>query len=143
MIFNVNFKKTMQEIIKTKLKKYGYKYSENEHSIDINLGMSQHLTVNFSENEKIIFKDKLKGWNFLTGIIEMSFKGAIIYQTIGMLFAIFFLMFVSQKSNILQFPFIYLLTGVSAWLIIWSVYYLIRLENIKTQIIFWIENSGK
>jgi len=142
MIFNVNLK-IMQEIIKTKLEKYGYKYSENEHNIDINLGMSQYLTVNFSKNEKIIFKDRLKGWNFLTGVIEMSFKGAIIYQTIGMLFAIFFLMFISQKSDILQFPFIYLLTGISAWLIIWSVYYLIRLENIKTQIIFWIENSGK
>jgi uncharacterized protein YacL len=131
----------MKEIIKEKLEKYGYNYTENKKILDIKLGFSQHLIIDFSEKEKIKFNDKLKGWNFLTGIIEMSYKGAIIYQTIGLFSAIILLMFLSISSENLIIPFVFILVGVSVWVIIWSFYYLIKLENIKKQIIFWIENK--
>jgi uncharacterized protein YacL len=131
----------MKEIIKEKLEKYGYNYTENKNLLDIKLDFSQHLIIDFSEKEKIKFNDKLKGWNFLTGIIEMSYKGAIIYQTIGLFSAIILLMFLSISSENLIIPFVFILVGVSVWVIIWSFYYLIKLENIKKQIIFWIENK--
>ena len=131
----------MKEIIKEKLERYGYNYTENKNLLDIKLGFSQHLIIDFSEKEKIKFNDKLKGWNFLTGIIEMSYKGAIIYQTIGLFMAIILLMFLSISSENLIIPFVFILVGVSVWVIIWSFYYLVKLENIKKQIIFWIDNK--
>ena len=131
----------MKEIIKEKLERYGYNYTENKNLLDIKLDFSQHLIIDFSEKEKIKFNDKLKGWNFLTGIIEMSYKGAIIYQTIGLFMAIILLMFLRISSENLIIPFVLILVGFSVWVIIWSFYYLVKLENIKKQIVFWIENK--
>ena len=131
----------MKEIIKKKLEKYGYNYTENKNLLDIKLDFSQHLIVDFSDRENIKFNDKLKGWNFLTGIIEMSYKGAIIYQTIGLFMAIFLLMFLSISSENLKIPYVFIMVGISVWVIIWSFYYLVKLENIKKQIIYWIENN--
>jgi hypothetical protein len=133
--------KNMKEIIKEKLERYGYNYTENKNLLDIKLDFSQHLIIDFSEKEKIKFNDKLKGWNFLTGIIEMSYKGAIIYQTIGLFMAIILLMFLRISSENLIIPFVLILVGFSVWVIIWSFYYLVKLENIKKQIVFWIENK--
>ena len=133
----------MKEIIKKKLEKYGYNYTENKNLLDIELDFSQHLIVDFSEEEKIKFNDKLKGWNLLTGIIEMSYKGAIIYQTIGLFLAIFLIMFLGNSSENFIILYVFMMVGISVWVIIWSFYYLVKLENIKKQIIYWIENNCK
>ena len=133
----------MKEIIKKKLEKYGYNYTENKNLLDIELDFSQHLIVDFSEEEKIKFNDKLKGWNLLTGIIEMSYKGAIIYQTIGLFLAIFLIMFLGNSSENFIILYVFMMVGISVWVIIWSFYYLVKLENIKKQIIYSIENNCK
>jgi len=133
----------MKEIIKKKLEKYGYNYTENKNLLDIKLDFSQHLIVDFSEEEKIKFNDRLKGWNLLTGIIEMSYKAAIIYQTIGLFLAIFLIMFLGNSSENFIILYVFMMVGISVWVIIWSFYYLVKLENIKKQIIYWIENNCK
>ena len=131
----------MKEIIKTKLKKYDYEFVEENNTLTVELGFSQFVIIDFSQDEKLKFKDKLKGWNFLTGMIEMSYKGAIIYQTIGLFVAVIFFMFLGLNKPDLSFLYIYILIGISLWLIMWLNYYLIKLENIKKQVISWIENN--
>ena len=54
----------------------------------VKLGLSQQIKIEITETNKIIIKDKLLGWNFLTGMIEMSLKNAIIYNLIGLSFAV-------------------------------------------------------
>ena len=66
------------------LDKYDYSYSEKNNTIVVKLELSQQVKIELSSN-KIIIKDKLTGWNFLTGIIEMSLKNALIYNFIGMI----------------------------------------------------------
>ncbi|NPA68074.1 MAG: hypothetical protein GXO50_05635 [Chlorobi bacterium] len=131
----------MKETVKSKLERYNYAYSEKEHSLDINLGFSQYLIVDFAREGKVTFKDKLRGWNFITGFFDTNYKTAVLYQTIGLFFAVILMIVLSSYSENVKFPFVFLLTGMSAWIIIWSFYYLIKLENMKKQIIFWIENN--
>ena len=40
----------------------------------IGLKSAQRIIIDFSDPEKIKITDRLVGWNFLTGLIEMSLK---------------------------------------------------------------------
>lgn len=72
------------------LNKYDYNYSEKDNSIFVKLEFALQVKIEFNEPNKIIIKDKLIGWNFLTGMIEMTLKNALIYNFIGtIIFGIF------------------------------------------------------
>lgn len=47
------------------------------------LELAQQIKIEFDKPTKIIIKDKLTGWNFLTGMIEMSLKNALVYNFVG------------------------------------------------------------
>ncbi len=133
----------MKELIKNKLEKYEYKYSEHNDILSINMGLSLYVNVEFKENGKVKVSDKLKGWNFLTGMLSMSIKASMIYQTIGLFVIIFLLPYfiISKTHSNLLIPALFLLVGMTAWIILWSFYYFIKSENMKKQIIFWIEQK--
>ena len=70
------------------LNKFNYNYHMKDDTILVKLGLSQQIKIEITETNKIIIKDKLLGWNFLTGMIEMSLKNSIIYNLIGLSFAV-------------------------------------------------------
>ena len=131
----------MKEILIKNLKRYRYNFSENKHQIIVKLGLSQIVKINFNEDDTISITDKLTGWNFLTGIIDMSIKNSMIYQTIGLIIGALLLIFVDGKERILFFPLLTILIAITGLIIIWSVFYFIRAENMKTKIIFWLNNK--
>ncbi|RLD62911.1 MAG: hypothetical protein DRJ01_05130 [Bacteroidetes bacterium] len=131
----------MKEILIKNLKRYRYNFSENKHQIIVKLGLSQIVKINFNEDDTISITDKLTGWNFLTGIIDMSIKNSMIYQTIGLIIGALLLIFVDGKERILFSPLLTILIAITGLIIIWSVFYLIRAENMKTKIIFWLNNK--
>ena len=133
----------MKEFIKDKLKKYEYKYSENHNNLSINMGLSLYVKIEFKENDSIKMTDKLKGWNFLTGMLSMSIKASMIYQTIGLFVATFLLILMGRTSDNLLIPFLFILVGMSVWIILWSFYFLTKSENMKKQIVLWIEQNEK
>ncbi|NRT13636.1 hypothetical protein [Flavobacterium sp. 14A] len=53
------------------LNKYDYNYSEQNNTIFVKLELAQQVIIEFNDPNKIIIKDKLIGWNFLTGMIEI------------------------------------------------------------------------
>ena len=117
------------------LNKYNFIYSEKNNSIFVKLELAQQIEIEFNEPNKIIIKDKLTGWNFLTGIIQMSLKNALIYNFVGMLILGTLTMISANENNGLDFiPFLFVF---STWVILFSVFYIVKLENFKNQVINW------
>ncbi|HAN77202.1 MAG TPA: hypothetical protein DCQ31_05220 [Bacteroidales bacterium] len=125
----------MKEAIKLKLEKYDFKYSEKKNILNVKFGHSQEICIDFSNPEKIIIKDKLVSWNFLTGVIEMSLKATMVFNTIGLLIiATMFALFDIPNASF-YFTFLFGLVAI------WTLYYLVRSENFKKMLINWIEHS--
>jgi len=53
-----------KEIIKQKLEKFDYEFYEKGNKLIVKLGFSLDMEVEFTDENKIEIKDKLKGWNF-------------------------------------------------------------------------------
>lgn len=80
------------------LKKYDYKFHEEDQKIVVKLDFSQRVYLDFSEDDKMKITDKLIGWNFLTGLLSMSLKNAVIYNSIMCFFAFVILSLLNFKG---------------------------------------------
>ena len=114
------------------LEKYDWNYVEKSGKIIVKLDYSQQIIIDVSNLDKIIIKDKLVGWNFLTGSIEMSIKNAMLYNFIGLLLFSFMLL-AFDKSQMYN-PFF---LGYIGWVLLWTPFYLIKSESFKQQIVSW------
>jgi len=130
----------MKELIKSKLEKYDYKYLVKQNEIIIKLEHSLEMKIDFSNQEKIVIKDKLTSWNFLTGVIEMNLKNTMVFNTIGFFIVTIMISFLDKSSDAFNFSFFFLF--VIILVVIWTIFYLIKAENFKKTVIFWIENSN-
>jgi hypothetical protein len=128
----------LKELVKKNLEKYAYQYIERSSVLYVKLGLSFVGQIDFSHKDKCIITDRLKGWNFLTGMIEMSLKSAMIYITIGLLINVLCCSFFEKE---LSYNFVYVMIGLVAYEIIWMAYYSIKSESFKIQVMNWIENE--
>lgn len=114
------------------LEKFDYRYSVKNQVIEVKLDFSQKVMIDLSETTKIKISDKLVGWNFLTGLLVMSLKNAIIYNFIMSIISAFVLIYLQSiisSINFIPFYFVFIL-----WLLISIQYYVIKLENFKSRI---------
>ena len=130
-----NKQKMEKDKILNFLNKYNYNYSEKNNSIFVKLELAQQVKIEFDEPNKIIIKDKLIGWNFLTGTIEMTLKNALIYNFIWTIILGILCMYSENKENGLNFIALFLVS--ITWIILFSVFYIVKLESFKNQIINW------
>lgn len=119
------------------LDKSNYSYSEKNNSIIVKLELAQQVKIEFDEPNKIIIKDKLIGWNFLTGMIEMSLKNALIYNFVATILFGILCMYSENKENGLNVIALFLV--FLTWIILFSGFYLVKLESFKNQIINWVK----
>ena len=118
------------------LNKYNFTYTEKNNSIFVKLELAQQVKIEFDEpNIIIIIKDKLIGWNFLTGMIEMTLKNALIYNFIGTILFGILCMYSENKENGLNVIALFLV--FITWIVLFSVFYIVKLESFKNQIINW------
>ena len=117
------------------LNKYNYTYSEKNNSIFVKLEFAQQVKIEFDQPNKIIIKDKLIGWNFLTGMIEMSLKNAFIYNFVGTILLGIICMYSENKSDGINLTAMFLV--FTTWVILFSGYYVVKLESFKNQITNW------
>lgn len=121
-----------KENVITFLNKYDYKYVIKNNLIIVQLELAQQVTVDFCEPNKIIIKDKLIGWNFLTGMITMSLKNAVLYNFVGLIFLGFVCLYSENTENGINLVVLFLV--FTTWIILFSGFYLIKLEGFKTQL---------
>lgn len=117
------------------LKKFDYKFKRKDTEIVIHLPYSQRVIVDFSDPEKIRITDKLVGWNFLTGLIEMSIKSAFLYNFIGSILFTFLAVYVDVEN--IGITLIYFYLAFMFWVLLWTMYYLVKAENLKQTLINW------
>ena len=127
-----------EEIIEC-LTKFGYDYTVNGNSINVKLGLSQIAIINFLENDTIKITDKLIGWNFLTGLITMSLKTAIIYNSIIIILTTY-IVFISFLKVDNATPYLFLFTMLALFMIFFLIYYSIKLESFRIQLSSFIKN---
>jgi hypothetical protein len=120
------------------LRKFDYTYEKTNDQIEVRLGLGLRVTADFFNSEKVVIKESLTTWNFLTGTLDMSLKSALIYNFIGtfILSGLFFFGFdqggyISPTLIFLSMIFIVLL---------WSSYYLTKAEHMKQTLRRWNEN---
>jgi hypothetical protein len=119
------------------LKRFDYRYERKNNELIIKMDFSQIMIIDFSDSEKIKIKDKLVGWNFLTGLIEMSIKNATLYNFIAAMVITFLFVFLDYKSDKINLMFFFL--AVIIWMLLWTIFYLVKAENLKRILISWNE----
>ena len=120
------------------LNKYNYNYSEKSNSILVKLELAQQVQIKFEEPNKIIVEDKLIGWNFLSGIIEMSLKNALIVNFVGIILFGYVCIYCENQENGLHILPLFLV--FNTWVLLFSGFYLIKLEGFKNQLINWTKD---
>ena len=121
------------------LEKFDYKFERNNNELIIKMDFSQRMIVDFSKPEKVVIKDKLIGWNLLTGFIEMSVKNAALSNFIGMLFVTILFVLIDFKSEGNNFILFFL--TVLLWILLWTTFYLVKSESLKQTLISWNNES--
>lgn len=115
------------------LKKFDYSYTRTNNNLIIKMDFSQIMIIDFSDPQKTVIKDKLVGWNFLTGVIEMSLKNAILYNFIAAIIISFLYIYFHLEYDGMFLIFFYLL--FLFWVLLWANFYLVKLENLKQNLI--------
>lgn len=111
------------------LEENNYKYKVKNQIIVVSLEFSQNVIIDLSDSSKIIISDNFDNWNFLTGYIKMSLKNAILYNFVLLIFFGFF----CQYAAFIDYNFTSLLLTFIAWVLLFSIFYLIKLESFKLQ----------
>jgi hypothetical protein len=117
------------------LNKFDYKFEKKNNKIIVKSDFAQRIIIDFSDPEKVKITDKLVGWNFLTGLIEMSIKNATIYNFIGALVLTIMFVYLDLESDGINLIFFFL--TFILWVILWIMFYLIKAENIKRTLMSW------
>lgn len=115
------------------LDKYDYQYIHQNRVIIVKLDYAQQIIIDVTNPDKVIIKDKLVGWNFLTGSIQMNIKNAMLYNFVGLVLFSFLLI---VKDNHAQIFTPFFLTFI-AWVLMWTIFYHVKSESVKQQIISW------
>lgn len=124
---------TTIEKIKNFLDQNDFKYLVNSQKLIVSLDFSQKVTIDCSETNKIKMTDQLTGWNFLTGFFPMSLKNAMIYNFVGGLILGFIFIMMEINSSAQNLILIYIV--FIFWILIFIIYYAVKLENFRTMIL--------
>ena len=120
------------------LRKFDYTYEKTNDHIEVRLGHGLRVTANFSNSEKVVIKESLTTWNFLTGTLDMSLKSAIMYNFIGSFILIGVFFFGFDQEDYITPTLIFL--AMIFIVLLWSNYYLTKAEHMKHTLRRWNEN---
>lgn len=119
------------------LNKFDYEFEKKNNKIIVKLDFAQRIIIDFSDPEKVKITDRLIGWNFLTGLIEMSIKNATLYNFIGAIIMTFLFVYLDLEYGGLNLVFFFL--AFIIWVLLWTIFYLVKAENLKRILTSWNE----
>lgn len=113
------------------LRKFDYKYHRDANELLVEMELSHRISIDFSNPDNIKITDKLTRWNFLTGIINLSLKNALILNVmLGILLGVTITSF-DYKIGL----FIFLAWMV--WVLSWATFYLSKSQSLRYFLINW------
>ncbi|WP_067145015.1 hypothetical protein [Pseudotamlana agarivorans] len=107
------------------LEKFDYKYERKGKTLTIIMDYSHRIFMDFKNPNKIIIKDELVTWNFITGVLKMSIRRAILLNLMCNIVLSAIIAFFNFKIGITVF---FLL---ALWTTYWSVTHISKYENLK------------
>ena len=107
------------------LSQFDYNYDRNGSKIIIKMDYNHHIFMDFKDSEKIIIKDQLTTWNFITGPLKTSIRKGMIINTLCAITLSSIVGFFDLKSGILLFII------VTIWSSAWAVFHTSNYENLK------------
>lgn len=113
------------------LKKFGYNYQRDNEELIVKMDFSHRIVINFSNPENIVITDKLIGWNFLTGLLNVSIRNAVLVNLVGGLILSFIIALFDLRAGI-----VFLLV-LMIWVSFWFSFYISKSENLKQILIYW------
>jgi hypothetical protein len=113
------------------LKKFDYNYERNNKELIVEMAYSQKISIDYTNPEDVVITNQLMGWNFLTGIINMTIKNAVIFNLTGGLILSFLILFLDFKFGI------FFLLGLMIWEVSWYTFYRSNADNLKRFLINW------
>ena len=119
------------------LNKFDYEFEKKNNKIIVKSDFAQRIIIDFSDPEKVKITDRLIGWNFLTGLIEMSIKNATLYNFIGAIIMTFLFVYLDLEYGGLNLVFFFL--AFIIWVLLWTIFYLVKAENLKRILTSWNE----
>lgn len=126
-----------KEALKKNLERLSYNYTDHGEYLTVRLPFALQLIIDWSDPNKIQLKEQLTSWNFLTGIISTSLKGALLYNFIG--FLVIALLFIWLSGYINPTILLIILLVFIGWILLWGIFYVTKAESLKQQIINWIK----
>ena len=121
------------------LNKFDYQFEKTKNKIVVKSDFAQRIIIDFSDPKKVKITDRLVELNFLTGLIEMSLKNAILYNFIGLLVMTILYVYLYLEHGRLNIIFIFLV--LLFWVLLWTLFYLVKAENLKRILTSWNEKE--
>lgn len=118
--------------IKSLLIKHRYQFIQKDNKIIVKLNFSQRVIIDLSKPNNVSVSSKLVGWNFLTGLIAMSLKNAIIYNAIGILIFICLALYLQTQIHLTSL--VYVIVACVIWVAFWVIYYNNKAITLKKRI---------
>lgn len=114
------------------LKKFDYNYERRDNALIVDMNFSQKVLVDFSNPENVVMINKLKGWNFLTGIFPSSIKNAIVLNLIiGGIFSLLISLY-DTKAGLFFF------LGLLFWVLVWFTFYHSKFNKLQQFLTKWM-----
>lgn len=119
------------------LNKFDYEFEKKKNKIIVKSDFAQRITIDFSDTEKVKITDRLVRSNFLTGLIEMSTKNAILLNFIEIIVMTILYVYLYLEHGRLNLIFFFL--AFMIWVLLWAIFYLVKAENLKRILTSWNE----
>lgn len=116
---------------------YHYPYKIEGQQIDVEINEDQMVSLILSSNGIEKIEDRMLNWNFLSGMLEHSIFKVFKWNSIGLV-AIWALLELIQIFDLPSINPFYMLILVMAYFLLWSGYYLIKLESFKIKLNAWV-----
>lgn len=114
------------------LKKFDYNYERRDNALIVDMDFSQKVLVDFSNPENVVMINKLKGWNFLTGIFPSSIKNAIVLNLIIGGICSLLISLYDTKAGLFFF------LGLLFWVLVWFTFYHSKFNKLQQFLTKWM-----
>lgn len=129
----------MKTLLEKKLDIHGYNYRSADDEIIVKLSYDQQVNIRCKGNEKCLVNNTLTGWNFLTGLLHMSLRGAVIYYSVGLAIIAILFAFLGQIFPYKELS-LFLIAAVG-WFAGWTTYYAVTFESFNRQVRSWVDQA--
>ena len=139
---------TSKDIIQQNLDRFGYDYVQNGQGFEVKLGFNLRMTIDLSQDSRVLLRDRLQGWNLLTGLVPTKDLSRAVRHTwilngIVFLFAIFLLSATIEgpRTTLLHVILVQLIVMVNVvWTLSATIFYLVKAEGFRQTVMAWMKD---